>query len=957
MADYSAKIDLVVASQAGERRLAAVANQVARIQSLVNTLNRSPVELFAQGRGPQKDASAVLSKDLRNIIREFENGDRKIGKSVSSLTQQIAAFNEILDQVEFSSGSFKKQDNTVKQLIGTLNKANKALTEQERKKINILRVSQKLQTLEQREFEVARRRTLLASRRVNQERAITRERQRQAELGTQGERDRKFGQRIEGIALGAGFPLLFGGGPGAVLGGALGGVAGGFGAQIILSAVGQIFDKFVAAAVNAGNALRKPIEAFEELIRIGGLAGTAVSRQVRVAEFLGIGEVGATGVSRAARSNIGAENVDALVKFAESTEQLSNTFAIFDTNLKALLARGLTPVTNALDDFLKGLTGLQGKVDFADVSKVRRLESDIATLEQAGAKPAAIAPYRELLKTLQEQNAAAQEYKDLQDQIQEIANRVVSNAEAAARFEADRLSLTRLAAASRQGQLAVNQASLELDKLRVRLTDEVKGAEREILEILIKQAEARKEQAEAAQRNAVEETRRQLERERLQREGQVLGLREQTRNVIVAQAQFERGLLATFDSQEQALRMGYKNKLDALDLERQSALIGVNELNVQKEINELYARRALLLRQQTEFSMRQLEAAAASSAIGEAQFGNQQQQKRLAAGGRAASAIQAADPTAGFVPFFGASEKMQQQQIVDFNTQLDNMNKQLQDTEDIINSIDFEKLSFKEQRGLEKQAEDIRNNIAVFKEYQPAVNEAVLMQQRFQDALQLTQPAVQAVATMFRDFADEAVTGTEAVGRALKSFGEILIQESLKIIAAYVAMGIAKAFFDGGSKAPGVETDAEFMERTGKLGFADGGYPPVGQASIVGERGPELFVPGRQGAIVPNDIFAATRAALNKGGTSSSGAFEENAQALAVSSSYTRERVMERERQTMLTGAGGSMLIQTEVINNVEYATVDQVAQIAATSAKQARAQVFADMRNKPSTRASLGMR
>jgi len=51
------------------------------------------------------------------------------------------------------------------------------------------------------------------------------------------------------------------------------------------------------------------------------------------------------------------------------------------------------------------------------------------------------------------------------------------------------------------------------------------------------------------------------------------------------------------------------------------------------------------------------------------------------------------------------------------------------------------------------------------------------------------------------------------------------------------------------------------------------------------------------------------------------------------------------------------MLIQTEVINNVEYATVDQVAQIAATSAKQARAQVFADMRNKPSTRASLGMR
>jgi hypothetical protein len=37
------------------------------------------------------------------------------------------------------------------------------------------------------------------------------------------------------------------------------------------------------------------------------------------------------------------------------------------------------------------------------------------------------------------------------------------------------------------------------------------------------------------------------------------------------------------------------------------------------------------------------------------------------------------------------------------------------------------------------------------------------------------------------------------------------------------------------------------------LGFADGGRPPVGEASIVGERGPELFVPDSGGTIVPND--------------------------------------------------------------------------------------------------------
>ena len=37
------------------------------------------------------------------------------------------------------------------------------------------------------------------------------------------------------------------------------------------------------------------------------------------------------------------------------------------------------------------------------------------------------------------------------------------------------------------------------------------------------------------------------------------------------------------------------------------------------------------------------------------------------------------------------------------------------------------------------------------------------------------------------------------------------------------------------------------------LNFANGGRPPTGRPSIVGEKGPELFVPRRSGTIVPND--------------------------------------------------------------------------------------------------------
>ena len=60
----------------------------------------------------------------------------------------------------------------------------------------------------------------------------------------------------ENLALGVGFPLLFGGGPGSVVGSGIGSLLGeGFGGQILGGAVGQILDQAVAAAQALGNAL------------------------------------------------------------------------------------------------------------------------------------------------------------------------------------------------------------------------------------------------------------------------------------------------------------------------------------------------------------------------------------------------------------------------------------------------------------------------------------------------------------------------------------------------------------------------------------------------------------------------------------------------------------------------------------------------------------------------------
>jgi hypothetical protein len=39
--------------------------------------------------------------------------------------------------------------------------------------------------------------------------------------------------------------------------------------------------------------------------------------------------------------------------------------------------------------------------------------------------------------------------------------------------------------------------------------------------------------------------------------------------------------------------------------------------------------------------------------------------------------------------------------------------------------------------------------------------------------------------------------------------------------------------------------------------FAEGGRPPVGKASVVGEKGPEWFVPDRPGTVLPTGMALA----------------------------------------------------------------------------------------------------
>jgi tape measure domain-containing protein len=94
----------------------------------------------------------------------------------------------------------------------------------------------------------------------------------------------------------------------------------------------------------------------------------------------------------------------------------------------------------------------------------------------------------------------------------------------------------------------------------------------------------------------------------------------------------------------------------------------------------------------------------------------------------------------------------------------------------------------------------------------------------------------QDIGTGITDALASAVEGTRSLGEAARSILNDIASSLLRL-----GINAALTGLFGGTKIGGF------------LGFANGGRPPVGKASIVGERGPEIFVPRTAGTIIPNN--------------------------------------------------------------------------------------------------------
>ena len=106
----------------------------------------------------------------------------------------------------------------------------------------------------------------------------------------------------------------------------------------------------------------------------------------------------------------------------------------------------------------------------------------------------------------------------------------------------------------------------------------------------------------------------------------------------------------------------------------------------------------------------------------------------------------------------------------------------------------------------------------------------------------------------------DAITGAQSFGEAmsnvLNKIRDKLLDKALDNIFGGFGENFGKSATGGKGKGIG-----GFIG--GLFGFADGGKPPVGRPSIVGERGPELFVPRSAGTVVPNEKIGGTNITNN----------------------------------------------------------------------------------------------
>ena len=333
MATFNAEV--LLNTRVNQNSVNKAIKSITQVQALVSKLK--PINLFAPGSGAGPDKIRTELESILKVSRQINNGQKGKGglaRTFAGANDQARAFLETLKNV-----NLKAQDPSsrakIDQLARAFVRADKEATEYEKTLNDIIRKARGLQPQAVRDAEVARRKALrkrlraekkaekaAADERIRQQkradREVERSRKKLARQTKQEERERRRRRerRRNNIGAAAGFPLLFGGGVGSIIGGVTGAFFGGFGGSIIGSALGQQFDKLAAAALNTAKAFDNVTDNLDVVLKKLGETNTSIGGRASFLSGEGFTNQAAAAVRQRAVEVLGNKEVERLKSLA-----------------------------------------------------------------------------------------------------------------------------------------------------------------------------------------------------------------------------------------------------------------------------------------------------------------------------------------------------------------------------------------------------------------------------------------------------------------------------------------------------------------------------------------------------------------------------------------------------------------------------------------------------------------
>ena len=200
-----------------------------------------------------------------------------------------------------------------------------------------------------------------------------------------------------------------------------------------------------------------------------------------------------------------------------------------------------------------------------------------------------------------------------------------------------------------------------------------------------------------------------------------------------------------------------------------------------------------------------------------------------------------------FPEFFKKSAEKAEEDVQKLQEEFDKLTGQLPELQDLLTELDtqVQDMSFSIPSAIDSVSQELRK----------------LMSVGFM-VTTVADTVGSAFGESFKGIVKGSMTAQDALRNLFMRTADAFLDMAAQLIAKQIQMkilGIGLRFFGGGIGGGG-ETDVFAGFNRGATdpntltmaSFANGGRPPVGRPSLVGERGAELFVPDRAGTIIPN---------------------------------------------------------------------------------------------------------